>query len=326
MGEPAHDAPPRLSAPLGGRLARLVARGRGVWLGVALLCVLLWAAAPAVRAVTLVANWSGRGAPPAIRTGFPVQEIHFPAADGVRLAGWLAVASGGAPTIILVHGFKGSRMSMLPWARFLYAAGYNVLLFDDRGCGESDGWGIALGAREADDVIGAVRYLQGRADLTNHHIGALGVSLGAGIVLLAAAREPALGAVVADSAWTDEHAQLDRMDTLPLGPLAVPALPYEPGLVDTLIGADLASARPIASIARIAPRAVLLIHSADDRNATTPLSGEQALFAAAGQPKQQWIAPSGGHAGALSAHPAEYEARVLAFFAAYLGAPKGSAD
>jgi hypothetical protein len=68
-----------------------------------------------------------------------------------------------------------------------------------------------------------------------------------------------------------------------------------------------------------------LIHSADDANTTTPLSGERALFAAAGQPKQEWIAPSGGHAGALAAHPAEYQQRVLAFFAAYLGAPDASA-
>jgi hypothetical protein len=42
------------------------------------------------------------------------------------------------------------------------------------------------------------------------------------------------------------------------------------------------------------------------------------LYAAAGQPKLQWIAPSGGHAGALAAHTGEYERRVLAFFAQYL--------
>ncbi len=62
----------------------------------------------------------------------------------------------------------------------------------------------------------------------------------------------------------------------------------------------------------------MLIHSADDQNATIPLSGEHRLFAAAGQPKQEWIAPNGGHVGALAAHTAEYEQRVLAFFARYL--------
>ena len=289
----------------------------------ALLALVVWSLLPAVRAFTLVYNGGSRGAPSraqAAQVGIPVQDISFAANDGVRLRGWLAIANLHAPTIILVHGFKGTRVSMLPWARFLYAAGYNVLLFDDRGCGQSDGWGIALGAREPDDVIGAVRYLQGRRDLTNKRYGALGVSLGAGIALLAAAREPALVAVVADSAWADERPQLDRMGSVPLGRFALPVLTYEPALVDALTGARLEDASPKAVIGQIAPRAVLLIHSADDQNNTTPLAGETRLYAAAGQPKQQWIAPSGGHAGALAAHPEEYQQRTLAFFAQYLTA------
>ncbi|HEV2236281.1 MAG TPA: alpha/beta fold hydrolase, partial [Ktedonobacterales bacterium] len=252
--------------------------------------LLAWAALPAARAVALVGNWSNRGAPDVAQAGIPVQPVMFAAADGVRLAGWFALASPAAPTVVLVHGFKGSRVSMLPWARFLFAAGYNVLLYDSRGCGQSAGWGIALGAGEAADVIGAVRYVRGRADLTSHLVGALGISLGAGDVLLAAAREPGLAAVVADSAWTDERPQLDRMGAVPAGPLALPVLPYEPALVDALIGARLEATRPLAVIARITPRAVLLIHSGDDGNATTPLAGERALYAAAIAPKAQWIA------------------------------------
>ena len=297
-------------------------RGLAIVAGaLALLALVVWSLLPAVRAFTLVYNGGSRGAPSraqAAQVGIPVQDISFAANDGVRLRGWLAVVSPHAPTIILVHGFKGTRVGMLPWARYLYAAGYNVLLFDDRGCGQSDGWGIALGAREPDDVIGAVRYLLGRRDLTNKRYGALGVSLGAGIALLAAAREPALVAVVADSAWADERPQLDRMGSVPLGRFALPVLTYEPALVDALTGARLEDASPKAVIGQIAPRAVLLIHSADDQNNTTPLAGETRLYAAAGQPKQQWIAPSGGHAGARAAHPAEYQQRTLAFFARYL--------
>lgn len=289
--------------------------------GLALLILVLWSLLPAVRGFTLLYNGGARGAPnsaQAAHAGIPVQDVSFAASDGARLRGWLAIAAPAAPTIILVHGFKGTRVSMLPWAGFLYTAGYNVLLFDGRGCGQSDGWGIALGARESDDVIGAVHYLQRRSDLTNKHYGALGVSLGAGSVLLAAAREPALAAVVADSAWADERPQLDRMGSVPVGPFALPVLPYEPALVDALIGARLEDTSPRAVIGHIAPRAVLLIHSADDQNTTTPLAGEAQLYAAAGQPKQQWIAPSGGHAGALPAHRTDYQQRVLSFFARYL--------
>ena len=297
------------------------ALAKGVLAALALVAVLAWVLAPGVRAVTLIGNWAGRSTPDPTRAGLPVESVRFAAVDGVRLAGWLVIASANAPTVILAHGFKSSRLAMLPWAQFLHAAGYNALLFDERGCGQSDGWAIGLGASEPNDVIGAVRYLMARADLTNKRFAALGVSLGAGAVLLAAAREPAIAAVVADSPWADQQFQIARMSTIPVGPLSVPALPYEPALVDALIGTPLEAARPLAVIGRISPRAVLLIRSADDTNATTPLSAERALFAAAGDPKAEWIAPSGGHAGALNAHPADYQRQVLSFLAAYLGVP-----
>jgi pimeloyl-ACP methyl ester carboxylesterase len=294
--------------------------GRGaVTVGVA--AFLLWALIPALRGVALVANRAGRIAPDARSASIPVRDIHFTASDGVALTGWLAIASPDAPTVILVHGFKGSRVSMLPWARYLYAAGYNTLLYDSRGCGASAGWGIGVGATEPADVIGAARYLQTLPALHNRRIGALGVSLGAGEVILAATRDPALLAVIADSPWADEQPQIDRMGSLPVGPLTLPLLPYEPALVSALIGAPLANARPVAVAGKIAPHALMLITSADDANTTTAPADQARIFAAAGQPRVRWIAPSGGHAGALAAYPAEYQARTLAFLALYLGPP-----
>jgi len=62
----------------------------------------------------------------------------------------------------------------------------------------------------------------------------------------------------------------------------------------------------------------MLIHSTDDANTTTPLAGEHQLYAAAKSPKEQWIAPNGGHSGAINAHYAEYTQRVQTFFATYL--------
>lgn len=207
---------------------------------------------------------------------------------------------------------------MIPAAQLLSKGGYNVLLYDSRGCGSSEGWDITLGAREPLDVLGAVAYLKRRSDLFNKHFGLVGNSLGSGIALLAAAREPSILATVADSVWVDSQAQIKRMGNIAKGPLTLPLLPYEPALVDQLIGAHLADVRPIDVIRQISPRAVFLIHSADDANTTTPLSGEHQLFAAAGEPKQEWIVPNGGHNGAVRVHHEEYVQRVLTFFNRYL--------
>jgi uncharacterized protein len=291
-----------------------------IWKLVFILLALLlsiWALIPAVRGVTLVANLT-RSHPQASAAGFPVQNVQFTSTDGIKISGWLARANPKAPTIILVHGFKGNRTEMIPAAQILYKGGYNVLLYDSRGCGSSEGWDITLGAREPLDVLGAVTYLKGRSDLSNKHFGLVGNSLGSGIALMAAAREPSLLATVADSVWVDSQAQIKRMGNMTKGPLTLPLLPYEPALVDQLIGAHLADTRPIDVISQISPRAVFLIHSADDQNTTTPPSGERQLFAAAGEPKQEWIVPHGGHTGAVRAYHDEYAQRVLVFFNHYL--------
>ena len=140
------------------------------------------------------------------------------------------------------------------------------------------------------------------------------ISLGAGVAILAAADDSRIAAVVADSAWTDQDFQLTRLGVIDAGPFRLPLAPLGPMAVNAMVGAEVARARPLDAIARIAPRPVLLIHSADDDNATTPVDGARRLFATAGEPKELWVVPHGGHVGAINAFPDEYRARVLAFF------------
>ena len=282
---------------------------------VLLVTLVAWLAAPVARAYQLVA---GHSSDPVAPQDLPLEDIRFDAtADsellqaGIELAGWTIHTVHGAPAVILVHGFKSSREEMLPWARFIHEAGYNVLLFDTRGCGKSGGSTVGLGATEPRDISLAVKLARDQFGTTK--VAVLGISLGAGAAILAAAKDPSITAVIADSAWTDQDVQLSRLSFLPLGPLRVPLPPYGVGAVNAMVGADVSKARPLDAIARISPRPILLIHSADDDNATTPVEGARRLFAAAGEPKELWVAPRGGHVGAINAFPDEYRARVLAF-------------
>lgn len=275
------------------------------------LLVVGWALVPLARALLLVRHG------PAGTAAAPVSNVSFSASDGVRLVGTYLDADEPRGTVILVHGFKNTRADMLDHAAFLHAAGYAVLLYDSRGCGASGGT-FGVGATEDRDIIGAVSYVKAAHPVAARRVAVLGVSLGAGDAILAGAEDPSIDAVIADSSWADEHVQLERMHTLAAGPVAIPLLPYEPALVDALVGARLEDARPRDAVARIAPRALLLIRSADDENATTTAADTDALFTAARAPKELWIAPRGGHAGALAAQQDEYVRRVLAFLAATL--------
>jgi pimeloyl-ACP methyl ester carboxylesterase len=288
---------------------------RRVAAAVALAVIVAWLAAPVARAYQLVA---GRSSEPAAPVDLAVEDLRFNAGadsellrSGPELAGWTIHTAHGAPAVVLVHGFKTSREEMLPWARFLHDAGYNVLLFDTRGCGKSGGATVGLGATEPRDISLAVELARDQFGTTK--VAVLGISLGAGAAILAAADDPRISAVVADSAWTDQDLQLSRLSFLPVGPLRVPLPPYGVAAVNALVGADVTKARPLDAIARISPRPILLIHSADDDNATTPVEGARKLFAAAGEPKELWVAPRGGHVGAINAFPDEYRARVIAF-------------
>jgi pimeloyl-ACP methyl ester carboxylesterase len=270
-----------------------------------LIVVLLgWLALPILRAYVLV---TARPSDPRPPSDMIVVDLTTP--HGV--SAWLVRASAGAPAVVLVHGFKGNREDMLPWARFIHDAGYNVALLDMRGCGKSAGAVVGLGATEPQDITEVVAAARGI--FHTDRIGLLGISLGAGAAILAAAADPAISAVVADSAWTDQDILLSSLSFVPLGPVRIPLPPYGVPAVNAMVGADVSRARPLDVISAIAPRPVLLIHSADDDNGTTPVDGARQLFAAAGEPKELWIAPRGGHVGAINAFSEEYHARVLAF-------------
>ena len=276
----------------------------------AALALFVWLLLPVGRAYLLVAARRSDPGPPGEMS---VEQASFASTDGVALDGWLVRAGERAPAVVLVHGFKTSRAEMLPWARFLHDAGYNVLLFDTRGCGRSAGLTVGVGATEPRDISGAVSLAETVFDTPK--VAVLGISLGAGAAILAGANDSRIVAVVADSAWTDQDLQLSRLSFVPLGRLELPLLPFGVAAASAMVGTDVTRVRPIEAIARIAPRRVFLIHSADDENATTPVAGAEALFAAASEPKELWVAPHGGHVGAINAFGAEYRSRVLAFLA-----------
>lgn len=91
--------------------------------------------------------------------------------------------------------------------------------------------------------------------------------------------------VIADSPWVGDRPHFDRMAGLPLGPRAIPALRFEPALVDALADARLEDANLAEAAARFAP-APLIITSADDHNGAAAPADHACIFAAAAQPKQ----------------------------------------
>ena len=268
--------------------------------------------------------------------GLQFKYITFPSRiDQVQLKGWYipGVLPNGhltaQRTIIMVHGTRTNRADkgagLLDLSGDLARHGFAILAFDMRGAGESPPAPLSLGYFEQRDVLGAVDFLRtgpvpypalGRT----HIIGGWGVSMGAATLLMATAQEPAIRAVVSDSAYADISPILER--EVPNGGHLPPL--FTPGALfaaNVLYGMDFYAVRPVDIVASIAPRPIFFIHGTSDTY--VPTSNMNILATAARTAPnahvQTWLVPGATHAQSFNNEGTVYVDRVVAFYDAALG-------
>jgi len=128
--------------------------------------------------------------------------------DSTQSVGWLLSQGKAAPSIILSHGYGSNRSELLTLSFELWKAGYNVLVYDLRGHGESPVKWSGLGTYERDDLLSAINFLRSKKteagqELMDGRIGLYGVDLGGYISLVASSQNPAIKAVAVDSVYPD---------------------------------------------------------------------------------------------------------------------------
>ncbi len=85
-------------------------------------------------------------------------------------------------TIVLIHGLRRSKEIFIPVSRILSRNGYNSLLVDLRGHGESEGKYCTFGYYEKNDIVTLIDTLQSRRYI-NKNIGIWGQSLGGAVAI-----------------------------------------------------------------------------------------------------------------------------------------------
>src|SRR3954447_6568369 len=128
---------------------------------------------------------------------------HLPAAhDGLATA-------AGRPVVVMAHGLAGTRDSgLLPFGEAFAAAGLDVVLFDYRGFGGSDGTPrqvVSLSA-QLEDYRAAMRAAAALPGVDAQRLVLWGISLAGGHVLSAAAGRDDVAAVVALTPLVDGRA------------------------------------------------------------------------------------------------------------------------
>src|SRR3970040_1993558 len=72
---------------------------------------------------------------------------------------------------------------------------FNLLLFDFRYLGKSDGSYSSAGAKEVEDLLAAIRFLKGRGI---KKVGVWGFSMGGAVALMAIEKAPEIRAVISE--------------------------------------------------------------------------------------------------------------------------------
>ena len=247
--------------------------------------------------------------------GLSYEKVAFQSRDGLTLRGWFIPAEKPRGTIVFCHGHAGSMDPDIEYAPAFHDGGYNVLMFDFRGHGLSEGQRVSMGYHERLDLLGAVDYLRSRGI---DRVGVLGFSMGGAVAISTAPQSEAIRAVISDGGFArlgNAFASGVRDRGWP-GRVAAWVRPLIICLASLRLGSWLPKADPTRWVDQIAPRALLIIHGGLDPYVS--LAAVEELYAKAGEPKELWVVPEAGHRMVDRQRPDEYRARLLAFFDKWL--------
>jgi len=259
-------------------------------------------------------------------------EVKIPS-DGIELAGVLHVpegARGKLPAFVVLHGFMGSKDESHAeiQARMLEDFGYAALRIDFRGCGDSGGArGYVLCLDQVADTRNALTWLATHPGIDPDRIAVIGHSFGAAVAVYAGGVDERVAAVISSCGWghgerkfrgqhpgagnwarftallaagrahreaTGEPLWVSRYDVVPIpGHLRrhVPAKAQQTVTTDT--AQSMMDFRAEEVVARIAPRPLMLLHTANDT--VTPTEQSIRMFERAGMPTELYLVTGESH-------------------------------
>jgi uncharacterized protein len=284
-----------------------------------------------------------------IRRNFDVKAL-----DGAMLHGWIVIPPNpnNGSWVLLFHGVADNRMGVISQSEFLLRAGYSVVMTDARAHGTSEGPIATYGWLERNDTRAILDALISMQTITQPivtqrgvgeglappagatpklasmnaesnslpqrpHIFALGESMGAGIALQSAAADPRIEAVVAEASFANLREASYDYAGLRQSPFLGKTL-FRPFSWTLIYHDERLSGLPIDEVSpekAVAARAFPVLLICDEKDEALPCRHTQRIYAAAIGPKQFWEVPGAFHTAALGFQPAEFQRRVLTFFA-----------
>lgn len=238
--------------------------------------------------------------------------VSFHSSDGKKLHGVLVRRSRASGTVILCHGFRRDKEGMARYAELF--PDYNLLFFDFRASGASDGTYSSIGCHEYRDVAAAVNFVK-KAELDGMRpLIILGVSMGASAAIKAAKYHPDIAdALILDSAYANLYDTImnvfGNVSGLPLYPF-FPVMMY---MFSYMWGKESTEMVPEDYIENLELPA-FIIHSVND-SFTLP-EHSMRLYAKVGAhniKSRFWIGPPAKHGYLFDTYPDYYRSKINRF-------------
>ena len=242
-----------------------------------------------------------------------VETVQVQSSDGLKLSGGAVITDPASPLwVIAVHGYRSNHASMSALASYYGLKGWNALLPDLRGCGDSEGEYIGMGWPDRKDMLQWIDWIIERdadAQIVLH-----GISMGGATVMMTAgeALPSNVKAVVEDcgytSVWDIFADEMDYLFHLPTFPL----LNIASGISSLRAGYGFSEASALDQIAK-AQVPVLFIHGSEDNFVHTDMVYR--VYDACPTEKQLLVVEGAGHGNSFNHAPDAYFETVFSFLA-----------
>lgn len=212
--------------------------------------------------------------------------------------------------VILVHGFRKGKEDMGDYAKFYYDEGYDILMPDSRGHGDSQGDYYGYGWHDRLDIMMWIERLveeYGEEKIVLH-----GNSAGAATVLMTSGEElpPEVKAIIADSGYTTMKEELAHQLKSIYGLPSFPLLSITSGITKLRAGYFFGE---VSSVEQVKNNKLPLFIIHGDADELVPTWMGQEIYDVASGDKQLWIVPGVGHIDAYKMKTAEFEERLRDF-------------